>query len=283
MREYPPLGSGPAPSKCTGANLARSSYDLDAVAAKAVRPRISLPTTSHIPAAQPCWRAFRRDEEKPMPISQLILMVREMSKSSVDRDDISTGSDRIASRRLKGYTLSKDINISDDPMVVDAFLAKEAYPQISPSTTVYLMGHSDWSSQTLQGRNGFWCAMAMRTLPPIKHVSILSCSLARDKMAKKNDSALVTQSTNSFAGYFHKYLPSKADVYARVFDVEIAEGGKKKTLMYDDKKNFPALGKREASKLRFYWDGNVQKRCWVEYDEDTRSTDAHSADRSNAF
>jgi hypothetical protein len=71
-------------------------------------------------------------------------------------------------------------------------------------------------------------------------------------------------------------------VYARVFDVKIDTTGRKQTLNEESSNASISAKKhhRVASKIRFYWEGQTQKREWVVNDKkDDAETDDFTEER----
>jgi hypothetical protein len=128
---------------------------------------------------------------------------------------------------------------------------------------IYVMGHGDWAMATIGGYDAAFVAETLRTAlagTRVNVVSVLGCDLARDKSGQ----GLVNVSFDSFGAALHRALKGFCDiVYARVFLVNVNADGLKRT--GPDKEHL--LHHRDASKMRFYWNGASQMRDYVSYND----------------
>jgi hypothetical protein len=156
---------------------------------------------------------------------------------------------------------------------------EQAFGKLTKKSRLYILGHGDWRAQTVGGVTALYCAatLAAAKLPNVKIISLVSCNAGRDQSTASD--VRIAESANSFASKFHREIKSfagvTADLYARVYKVGVLSQGQgtgqkitgRGSRQKDQVKYFPKH--KDNSKLRFFWDGDVQKREWVFYFEQT--------------
>lgn len=162
---------------------------------------------------------------------------------------------------------SEFIQTPDDQQLI----ITKAVSQLQPDDRLYLIGHGDWKRQTI---GGFGVRSAAKlfgkwNLPDNILISIIGCSMARDYRSKVYGT-LVAHNIDSFASEFHKKLKEKYNnstiVNARALDVGmngLIHVGRKGVYLEEDGK--VVTYKHDRSKVRFWWQGDLQMRAWVNY------------------
>jgi len=201
-----------------------------------------------------------------MATPALVIMVREPSNIGFN-DDVSTEAERL---KFKYDGIIMDLDTSQSECY-NAGLVNTNAAQMSRDfavqTKAYLIGHGDWEEQKIGGKDANWFANVLQSLKTVKVLSIVSCSMGRDK-GTNEDVPILWGRADSFASILHKALGDLGTyitIYARVFDVKVLKSGVKQTEM-DRSKNKSlrdATSKRAASKLVYFWDGDRQKRDFV--------------------
>ncbi|MGF1624400.1 MAG: C80 family cysteine peptidase [Alphaproteobacteria bacterium] len=168
-------------------------------------------------------------------------------------------------------------NVGFKPM--DVAKLTQALKKLSLRSRVYLQAHGAWKTQKLSDYDGDQVAglLVGCGIPAVQVVSVLGCESGRD-LGTAND-ARVAASMDSFGSRFHRALRDKGglklSVFARIYCVGIGnpveETGKnvkwhghKGTFDEDDDwDSWKTASHRSKSKLRFYWDGETQRREWA--------------------
>jgi hypothetical protein len=198
--------------------------------------------------------------------------------------EIKDGSQAMNTRAANAGLSSSVVSVRASSSLLHTFSQKDkdvltnAFNNFPTDSRVYIRGHGDWESQKV----GRWSADKVADflvecgMPAVRLISITGCELGRDK-GSANDTRVRT-SMNSFASKFHVRLKKKHKiktvVYARIYCVGVAlasqghdpgDVGMKGTFNKDDDWETWDEGagrNRVHSKLKFYWDGNTQKRVW---------------------
>lgn len=156
-----------------------------------------------------------------------------------------------------------------------------ALGRLSRQSRLYIRGHGDYAAQKIGawGANEVADLLAGHGLPAVSLISVTGCELGRDR-GTANDNR-IGGSMNSFASHFHLRLKEKHGirtvVYARVHCVAVGNSSKgagvddpsvrgHKTTFDDDDEmpgGFAGGAHRVHSKLKFWWDLNVQRREWA--------------------
>jgi hypothetical protein len=194
---------------------------------------------------------------------------------------ISTGTDRLQDRATSSKAIPSEI-VEVHPGTGSAGLALFRYADVRRLTTafssltgasrVYIRGHGDWVNQCIEHYDAEAVALLLSSakMPSVQVVSVTGCSLGRDGGIVVAPDAIgdlrLSNSINSFAGILHAALKRRGittEVYGRVFDVNVGVDGKKGTFPHDVTGG--ATYRLHHSKVRFYWNGNMQMRAFVDY------------------
>ena len=141
---------------------------------------------------------------------------------------------------------------------------------VGTDSRIYIRGHGDWKNQQVGDVDAFgWADKLMECgMSRARRISICACSAARD--LESSSESRITESANSFASKFHEYLNTKfnwkTEIYARVYTVAVSRAWESSGLGAKDTKYKKEYShKRSNSKLRFFWNGNIQTREFVDY------------------
>lgn len=145
------------------------------------------------------------------------------------------------------------------------------------NSRLYLVGNGDWRARTLGGWNPPQLAawLAAGGLGGLRTVSIVADALGRDRGG--TDAAPLTEAMDSFAASLHRSLLATAGIttvlHARVGPVVVAGADGATPAVGRGRKltagpagtpgGLAVVHHRPQSKLRFHWDGGVQRREWA--------------------
>lgn len=145
----------------------------------------------------------------------------------------------------------------------DGSEVSSALRSLTGQSRLYLAGRSDWRAATLAGASPEQTAdgLAAAQLSAVKLVSIVADELGRD--SDSTDAERISEKMDSFAARFHARLKHHGiltTVNARVYRTAVEEAEGRKVTVDD---SGDAAHHRTHSKLRFYWEGDQQKREWA--------------------
>jgi hypothetical protein len=153
----------------------------------------------------------------------------------------------------------------------DADSLGRAIADVSGDSRIYLAGPGDWEAGTIGGAapDEVAALLAGASLHDVRLISIVSSELGRDSGTSQAER--ISSAMDSFAARLHRLLKQSGiatTLHARVYrtrtSVDADSAGRKITADADDQFDDSAEGHhRPNSKLRFYWDGDVQKRDWA--------------------
>jgi hypothetical protein len=156
----------------------------------------------------------------------------------------------------------------------------EALGELTEMSRLYIIGHGDWKHQAVGevGAVNWADTLFLNGLKKVGVISLVSCNAGRDLGSAAD--VRINNSADSFASVFHKQLGEydiKPVLFARVYKVVVLnsapETGRKAVEQKDQQ-----IRRRQNSKLKFWWDGDTQKRETVVY-----ATDADSESASDDF